>query len=290
MATTIAPSKSSNSLFPLFTRLPPELRNQIWQDSLPFKIGPHLFLYEKGAWGPYHLTETDREYDAENDELNWEFRWHHDSLHDKYFNIPLFFVNREARGIAFDWIHKHGIDTRTITGADNKPHRAFVRCWDPLRDALYVPLGLWNRFLDEPRERFWQSDTEGYSFTIKGGICHLAVPETLLSTDHDIASIFEWYYETIMLYIVLDPPPDLDATESDGKTQPRRWEFEDANAGAYIYNHELGKFGFVQGESRCHEPLYKMMEDIANVITAELIKGQTSRTIFEIRPVIAIEK
>jgi hypothetical protein len=107
---------------------------------------------------------------------------------------------------------------------------------------------------------------------------------------HDIISLFEWYDETRTLYIVLDPQPDLDATECDGKRQPRRWEFEDAKAGAYIYNHELGEFGFVHGEGRCHEPLYKRMEDNANVIKAELIKVQTYKRIFEIRPVIAIGK
>ena len=116
------------------------------------------------------------------------------------------------------------------------------------------------------------------------------MPETLLSTDHDIQTFFEWYYETRTLYIVLEPQPDLDASESDGKTQPRHWEFEDTEAGAYIYDHELGKFSFVHGEGRRHEHLYKLMEDIVNVRKAEWPEDQTYRPTFEIRTVIAIER
>lgn len=180
-----------------------------------------------------------------------------------------------------------------VQDADGKQHRVFERGWNPSSDALYVPLELWNDFLDEPWERFWQPDMDGRNYSISGGIWHLAVPETLLSTsgiNDNILALFDYYGETKTLYVVVGPQPDLDATGSHGDSQPQRWEMEDAKMGAYIYNHELGKFGFIHGEDRCHESLYELMEDIATTIAADFREANnSSRRIFEIRPVFAIK-
>jgi 2EXR family len=279
--------------FLLFARLPPELRNQIWHDALPAKVGPHLFLYKPGSWGPYQLNEADPEYSAENNELNWEFRWDYNLIQDTYFSVPLFFVNHEARSVALGWLYKHRIDTRTIIGAENSPRRVFLRGWNPVRDAIYVPIKLWNEFLQEPAYRLNQADIEGRSFTMVGGIWHLAVPETLKITEHDILALFDelqYYPEIRALYIVLDPQPDLDSIDINRDDRITRWEFEDAKAGMYIYNDELGMFDFVPGERRCQESLYKHIEDITNLMSAELIDPVSSPRICEIRPVVAIRK
>ena len=292
MAATIEVLELSKPSFSPFARLPPELRDQIWHDALPAKVGPHLFLYKSGSWGPYQLDEADTEYNTENDELNWEFRWDYNSLQETYFNVPLFFVNYEARGVALDWLHKHGIETRTIIGVENRPRCVFLRSWNLERDAIYVPVKLWNEFLQEPVSRMNRAENEGRTFTMVGGIWHLAVPETLKITQHDILTLFELihYPEVSALYIVLDPQPDLDAIDINRDDRITRWEFEDAKAGNYIYNDELGKFDFVPGERRCQEFLHKHMEDIANLISAEMVDPGASPRICEIRLVVAIRK
>jgi hypothetical protein len=87
------------AVFSLFSRLPPGLRNQIWPDALPKKAKQAIYFYKKGCWRPRRLTKADVDYDPKNDELNLKFEFHHNLLDYVQFEIPIFFVNREARGI-----------------------------------------------------------------------------------------------------------------------------------------------------------------------------------------------
>src|ERR1700755_3451136 len=102
----------NSSEFPLFSSLPPELRNQIWLDSLSGKVEPALFVFQKGYWHVRTITEFDEEYCNTPGAANQSFEWRYGSLDDIQIELPLAFVNREARGIALDWIIKHGIKIR----------------------------------------------------------------------------------------------------------------------------------------------------------------------------------
>lgn len=89
--------------FTLFLTLAPELRNNIWRASLPGAIGPSLYFYGEGRyWCSRRLVESDPGYIAGATEMGMDFRT--DLLErDNQFQVPLFFVNREARGIALAW-------------------------------------------------------------------------------------------------------------------------------------------------------------------------------------------
>ena len=129
------------AVFSLFSILPAELRNQIWQDALPDKVGQALYFYRKGCWCPRRLTEADEDYDPENDELNLNIEFFHDLLDYVQFEVPLFFVNHEARGITLSWIHEQGLK---IHFREDRCSLIFERLFDPIHDTLYVPLNKWN--------------------------------------------------------------------------------------------------------------------------------------------------
>jgi hypothetical protein len=97
---------ATTAVFPLFSVLPLELREQIWRDALPKPAGPALYFYRgRGCWVPRPLTESDPGYKAGADRQAFEFRT--DRLgHDNQFDLPLVFVNREARRVALAWLRK----------------------------------------------------------------------------------------------------------------------------------------------------------------------------------------
>lgn len=130
---TMAVVATNSSIFPLFSSLPPELRNQIWRDAVPDKVGPALYFYRNGYWCPRRLSKSDKGYDPEKDENNLNFEYRHDLLDDAQFEVPLVFVNLEARGIALAWVREQGIEIRFC---ENRQHPIFVRPCDPMRDAL----------------------------------------------------------------------------------------------------------------------------------------------------------
>ena len=117
--------------FPLFSRLPAELRNQIWHDTLPANIGQLLYFYRQGCWGPRRLTEVDEGYHAENNELNLNYEFRYQLLDPVRIDIPIFLVNREAHSIALAWIHGQGLKLRC-----HKDELIFVRHFDPSSDTL----------------------------------------------------------------------------------------------------------------------------------------------------------
>lgn len=104
---------TNSSTFPLFSSLPPELRNQIWCVAMPDKVGPAFYFYRKGCWCPRSLSKSDEEYGPEYDENILFFEFRYDLLDDAQFEVPLVFVNREARGIALAWVREQGIELRS---------------------------------------------------------------------------------------------------------------------------------------------------------------------------------
>lgn len=83
-----------------------------------------------------------------------EFR--HDRLDHVQLEIPMAFVNREARSIALAWIRKQ--PPFIATRPRRNQHPIFVRPMDPEIDALYLEPGqletLLNEFLEKIDEMF----------------------------------------------------------------------------------------------------------------------------------------
>ena len=178
------------STFHLFTSLAPELRHQIWHAALPDEIGPALYFYKKGSWCPQHPLPSDERSNFENDEPYVDFEFRHDLLDAVQVEIPLFFVNREARHIALAWIHKHNIKMRAYArecGQLQAP--VFVSRFDPIYDTLYIAVDKWDEFLCEPDDRCFQPDmVEQFIHVHPANVTRIAVPEALFRGESEVAA------------------------------------------------------------------------------------------------------
>ncbi|OJJ35942.1 hypothetical protein ASPWEDRAFT_28536 [Aspergillus wentii DTO 134E9] len=248
--------------FPLFPNLPAELRNQIWQDALPDEIGQALYYYKTGCWCPRRLTEADEEFDPENDELNLAFEFRHERLGDVEIEVPLFFVNREARGLALAWIQEQGL--RMHLDKETQSIR-FWRQFDPRQDTLYVPRDKYIPFLIEPIDRMEEPDLLGKNVKNPGPyFTRIAVPEALLQdVQAQLAEILDpdyWTLETV--FVVVNDQPGLQ-TDDNTKVQ-RRWEIESTKGGALFWNHTRGAFDWGNSEHAVDEARLKLIERASN--------------------------
>ena len=281
----MAAAATSSSTFPLFSSLAPELRNQIWCDALPGKVGPALYFYRKGCWCPRRLSKSDEEYDPEHDENNLNFEFRHDLLDDVHFEAPLVFVNREARGIALAWVREQGIEIRPRA---DRQYPVFVRPFDPMRDALYVALDKWDDFLWEPDDRQFQPDLFEQLVDIKSNLTRIAVPEALLRSEvATLPEMFRYFFHLKVLFIIVGAQPDLQTADNDTRVQ-RRWEFESTQGGAFFWNDDRGGFDFGDSEYIGDEALYMLIEEANKGLGEGLAKNQIRS--FEVRPVFAIRR
>ena len=95
--------------FPLFSSLPPEIRNQIWWEALPGDIGPALYFYRKrGCWESRRITTAVHGYQHADEDHNLALDFRLEMLdHDQQFDLPTFFVSLEARGITRAWLETY---------------------------------------------------------------------------------------------------------------------------------------------------------------------------------------
>lgn len=189
MATLAAVTATTQSpIFPHFSNFPAEVRIQIWREALPHQMAPALHFYKPGCWCPRMLTESDEEWDRNNDELNLTLEFRYELLDHPYIEIPLVFVNHEARAIALAWMRNQGIEThfRDDDGGNDDSRQQqqrpifFVRPFDPLYDAVYVAPDQWNEFMFSSFEQGWKLDLQGKSVDVCSNITRIAVPEALL--------------------------------------------------------------------------------------------------------------
>ena len=269
--------------FTLFPRLAPELRNKIWRNTLP-DVGPALYFYKKGCWCPRRLSESDEGYNPENDELNLNFEFFHNLLYDTQFEVPLAFINHEARSIALDWARNRSMDLRPRKGGQ---HPVFVRHFDPARDVLYVALEDWNDFLYEADERMHQPDLEGEHLSCGSYITRIAVPEAVLQNKADtLTDIFRWFLGIEVLFVVIDTQPDLQSADKDMNLQ-QWWDFE-KEGGAFYFHPDRVTFDFVGSKHIGNEALYRLIEDANKHISAGLV-SENLRS-FEVRPISAARR
>ena len=271
--------------FPLFTGLPRELRDQIWRDTLPDKVGPALSRYRRGCWCPRRLSESDEGHDPDNDENNLNFEFRHDLLDDIRFEIALVHVNREARHLALAWIREQGIEIRP---REDRPSPVFVRPFDPTGDALYVSLEQWSKFLYEPDDRLFQPDLFGRLVDCRSDLTRVAVPAALLQSEAaTLPQMFRYRRNLKALLIVVDPQPDPRSTDDDVIVQ-YRWDIESVRGGAFFWNDDRGGFDAENSGYVGDEAVYGLIEEASR----ELGKGLVHFHIrsFEVRPVFAVRR
>lgn len=267
--------------FSLFARLPPELRNIIWEKALPRPLGPQLYCYRKDCWRPRHLTPEDQGFEPDNDGIHLAFEFHHEFLNPVRIDVPLFFVNREAHGIAAAWMHMQGLRLQLRS----YQHGTFARLFDPNRDALYVPTHEWNTFLCEPTDRQFQPDLLNRNLDCPGVyFTRLAFQEAMLEYEEDLLpELFDWYDRVDQVYVLSDPGPDLQSTDENTSLQ-ERCEMEDAPGPAYCW--DGGGFRWNGARADGYGEIYAKIERISIGLQGLLDENRKLR--YEIRPAMAV--
>ncbi|PNP37023.1 hypothetical protein TGAMA5MH_11083 [Trichoderma gamsii] len=276
--------------FPLFALLPTELRLQIWHEALLPSIRQPLYFYEKGCWGARHLTETDPDYDPDNDEHNLYMEFDCGSLAPLKVDIPLFYVNQEARGSVLSWIHHQGLAIR-FSRETQSP--VFIRSFDPKRDTLYVSEDQWHDFHVEPFDRMFEPDLENKLLSCPApAFRRLAVPSALIMKEpRALEELFHWYYGIDEILLIVEARPDEFWHEDNEIKVQQRWEPECGviQWPTFCWNHASDGFLW-KGNSDVfsNDPLYKLLQDIGPQLVEKLRESTKQR--FEIRPILVVKE
>ena len=306
-------------IFPLFSDLPAELRNQIWRNALLHQTGPALHFYKPGCWCPRQLTESDQRWDP-NDEFNLDLEFRYDLLDHPHIKIPLVFVNHEARAIALAWVCEQGIETHfrddssDKNGDDDSKQQQqrldyFVRPFNLMYDAVYVAPDQWNEFMFSSFNRSSEPDLLDKTVDVRPNITHLAVPEALLLRRDDgaggdpFSELFEYYWWVRVLFVVLGDVRPEPENGTKGPPRPGRlWELDESTtygARALVWDAERGRFEYstkgddgewIVGDRG--KALERRMEEVGSILSKSLTtrRDENSNTNFEIRPVVAVAR
>ncbi|KAH6627458.1 hypothetical protein F5144DRAFT_575902 [Chaetomium tenue] len=275
---------TTTAAFPSFPALPFELRDQIWHNALPETPSLTLFFFRgKGCWVPRPLVKGDPGYIAGRDQLGFDFLT--DRLgHDHPFDLPLCFVNHEARRVALGWLKEQGIKIQLPT--DDRP--LFVRPFNPELDALYVTRDKWEEFCREPTDRMFEPDLLDQNVDLDSELVKIAISEAFFFESEAISWIPElemWYDGFRVLLVVIGPQPDFGSIPG-----PWRWELEGTEGPSFFWNKDNEAFDFHGGnEDVSDKALYEKIGETAKSRLREpLIQRRLDH--FQIQPVFAVRR
>ncbi|KAF4987090.1 hypothetical protein FDECE_15613 [Fusarium decemcellulare] len=260
----------NNSEFLPFSSLAPELRNQIWREAVPGLIGLGLCPYRNGLWHMRFLEPSDPEYLPGHDNIDLDFR--HDLL-SVQIEVPLYFVNHEAREVALAWIREQNIEIRL---RNRRP--IFLRKFDLSRDVLFVALDKMVDIELDPVNRMEEPDLEGRIVTSHHHIKRFAIPEAAFRSEGSLRHLMDWYGILKVLFVLVGAQPDFEG----------QWEVDTTRGKSFIWDHERGSFEWGPGECLGDEDLYKRIEEDQKGLDEEIRRAP--RHNFEIRPIYAVRR
>lgn len=255
--------------FSLFPNLSPELRIQIWN----YALLEEKESSEKAVGRCFHLLLTR----VKNSP------WYSNILDNIQIEIPLAFVNHEARDVALCWIHEQDIKVR----ANNNTQPYILTCeFDPMCDTLYVPLDKKPDFLNEYRQttRWRGLGGQGFYYSVRSKLTYIAIPEALLE-DADISDeMFQNFFDPKVHFIIANTQPDF---EDNGMKVQQQWNLETFQGMCVSWDIEQRKFEWKTGNVIDGDALHKRMEGAIEYIDRTMIEGGIKS--FEIPPVFAVK-
>ncbi|KAH8588769.1 hypothetical protein B0O99DRAFT_524379 [Bisporella sp. PMI_857] len=282
------------STFQFFSSLPRELRDQVWREALP-KIGPTLHFYQRGCWCPRQLSKSDEGFYHEDghddEELNLWFEFCTDLVEPVQFELPLVFVSHEAREIALAWVKEQGNGNLVIKDGESSRYGmrqdpAFVRCFDMIRDVLYIGVDKWCDFVEEPSDRRSEPDLINRSVNVRPNVTRIAVPEAMLHSKYadELIYMLEDYSWITTLFIIVEVRPNIQLAGSDMKVH-QLWGLESTGEGEFTWNADREDFDckWIGDKAR-----YMSITD-AIVGLREKILSDNIRS-FEVQPVFAVAR
>ncbi|KAF2823028.1 hypothetical protein CC86DRAFT_469607 [Ophiobolus disseminans] len=216
--------------FSRFPTLPAELRNQIWHDALPNPddLEPALVYFKPGCW---------RWQGAEPD-LELYFR--HDLL-EIHVDIPMAFVNREARSIAVVRIRELGLVTKA--DSDGLLYPVFVRTFRPTVDAIYLKPSQLEDMIMDVHKAMYEPWEEGRQWSTLSRIRRIAMSEKSLISGQgmdsleEVAELMENICNIMEVLVVVGAPADLDS--ADGRPL---WKYIPAPGDAFRWSISRRRF------------------------------------------------
>jgi hypothetical protein len=297
---TMTGTEPKSFKFHCFSKLPAELRNLIWEEALPRKFGPTLYVHKDGCWIYQFLKKSDERFDPQIKQFDYAFN---DQLLDGVqLKLPLLFVNHEARSIALSWVDK--IDG--IKMQRSRRHPTFKRTFDPETDVLYLPLD--SDWYEDHMSPLYKRPLVDNNYSIWSLVKRIALPEKMIidNPQDTLCDLLVCHPDLEEVLIVVgDQQPSLSkaiswwkylvkATARSSSTIDRAktnswWEYVNAEPGVFIWN-QKGAF-VLRGDTDTHKKIYEVIELATN--RNDLLLEDLSwkhHLILKIRAVYAIPK
>ncbi|GAM84707.1 hypothetical protein ANO11243_027060 [Dothideomycetidae sp. 11243] len=274
------------SIFHCFSRLPAELRVQIWRAALPDSNKPDIHHYDHQYWIERILSPGDEDFDPDHEEKNDVHDYCYETLRGPAFAIPLAFACREGRKVAQAWAQELGVQMQPCDTKDSDP--TFSRRFNPDWDLLYIGRDDWFDFVTIGVENYTLWD-----------IKYLCIGEDLLLEQRDylrgnIKELPAHYPAILAVYILIDEhAPDM-SVDGDGRW---KWDTEPRHSEIFYWDSDRDRFDVDCGacDEECMEKTprpsdlfvvpdiqRKCLEEYLGELGPELIKNKTEY--FEIRP------
>lgn len=275
------PAAINTPTFFHFASLPVELRIQIWYEALPSKDEPALFLYRKECWQPRLLSDSDNEEGWDHEDWNLTVGFQHELLDPIQVDIPLAFVNREARGVALPWIHSQRIELRFC---QKRQHPVFARPFDPERDILYI--GDSDGFCVDPNARLFERDLVHRTCSTDVKCSRIALPEKMLQTEADALPDLLLWFRVKVLLILVDLSADL-YLGHNVKVQ-RWWRVKESGGDGLAWDREHGRFDLRLGKNSGQDNVSRHMGLINQTLGPPIQENSRNTNLgFDIWPVYA---
>lgn len=140
--------------FTIFPKLITELRLEIWRMAMPAPLTRALYPYKKGCWV---VEDLGLEPDFNGEDLHMIFDT--TRLDPLRIDIPLYAVNREARGVALEYIRKHNLVAHSLP-------TQFLRRFTPSTDTMFLPTSEIETFIVEQIDRASDPSLEDHHYSI----------------------------------------------------------------------------------------------------------------------------
>lgn len=140
--------------FTVFPKLITELRLGIWRMAMPAPLNRPLYPYKQGCW---KVEDLGLEPDFNGEDLHMIFDT--SRLDPLDIDIPLYAVNRQARGVALEYIRKQNL----VASPDST---RFLRNFNPKTDTMFLPTAEIETFFVEQIDRASDPSLENHHFSI----------------------------------------------------------------------------------------------------------------------------
>ncbi|RAL07940.1 uncharacterized protein BO97DRAFT_408674 [Aspergillus homomorphus CBS 101889] len=263
--------------FPQFSRLPAELRIQIWNDSLPDKLGRPIYPWREGCWH-WIYPNSDRE------DVMPELEFGCKLLDNVRLEVPQFFVSCEARMVVTKWVQRQGL---RIMFDRERQSLAIVRGFDSNHDTLYVSSDDWVHFTLEPHDRIEELDQ--FIRIPTPAVKHIALPEELLANSaglfHDL---FDHFRHIQTVFVVKDVPSELEPDQRPGELQDW-WELQRTSGEILSWDFEQHEFTPPENDNNIDDQLlYGLIKRASIGMRRERPDGLPPS--FEVCPVVAVRR